>query len=515
MTSRRILANTAFNTAGRVWMLLVNLLLTPLILSYLGDKRFALWALFWTLQTWVAFTDLGIGVSVVRIVAGLASKMHRTKLNSTLCSALAFNFSVAFLVLLLSWLLAGEFVTRLHVGVQLQGDALMIALLGPVVLVLLALITVLDCFLRGFQRYDLINLVAVAVSVINAVGVWIALYFGYGITGLLVATIVVYLAQVSALAVLAKRVFPGMRLHLRYISLRRLLRMMPFGLHLQAGRLAELASYQADKIILAIFTPLYFVTTYDLGSKVATILRQIPYLLTSAIFPVISQLHSDRDFDRLWTIYSRGSKYLWMVSTPLFFGLSLTAPLVIQAWLGYVAPDVHRAVLLLGFGFWCSVNLSVAYNVGTGMGWSKPVMHLSLVQAAANLVLSWWLVSVAGYPGVLYATASTLMVTSALFYWRFCKEFGRDLFVDLRLFLRVLTANAVPAAALLLWLDGTGIDGGYASRWAVLPPLSACVVIYVVLYLVAIRLLKLLDGADRAWLGRFCPPGISRLLFVG
>ncbi|RMH51770.1 MAG: hypothetical protein D6682_03360 [Zetaproteobacteria bacterium] len=515
MLARRILANTAFNTAGRLWLLLVNLFLTPLVLSYLGDRRFALWALFWTLQSWVAFTDLGIGVAVVRSVSSLAGRGGSIGMNTILCTALAFNGGVALLLLFCSWLFAEPLVVRLHVGAALQGDALAIALLGPVVFLLLALISVFDNFLRGRQRYDLINLVAVLVSLVNATGIWIVLHFGYGITGLLLSCIVVYLLQLLALGWSARAIFPAMRLRWRYVRVGRLLRMLPFGIHLQAARLAELASYQADKFILALFTPLYFVTAYDVGSKVAALLRQVPYLLTSAIFPVVAQLHAEGDRDRLWKIYRCGSKYLWMVSTPLFAGLCVTAPFVLKLWLNHVSPDVLRAVLVLAFGFWVTVNTSVAYNVGTGMGWSRPVMQLSLVQAVANVALSWWLAATVGFVGVLCATAGTLAVTNLWMHWWFCRDFGHRYRKDVVLFARVCAANLPPVAVVVgyVWLEG--VAGGGATRATAGLALLWCVGLYGITYLLAIRLFRLLDEADRGWLGRFVPALLAQHLFAG
>ncbi|MDQ6950341.1 MAG: oligosaccharide flippase family protein [Mariprofundales bacterium] len=514
MIANRIITNTAFNAVGRVWLILVNFLLTPLILSYLGDQRFALWALFWTFSTWFSFMDLGVGVSVVREVARLAEEESVKELNTTLFSALAFNFLMGLLILLVAWSIADGLVTMMHVRDALRSDALAVAYLGPLVFMLMGLMGIFDCFLRGMQRYDLIVIVSISASLINVLTVWSVLHFGYGILGLMIAVTLVYLVQLAILVGFSVHVFPKLAFRPAYISVKRIRQMLPFGLHLQTAQLAELASYQADKIILAVLTPLYFVTTYDLGAKVASLLRQIPYLLTSAIFPVISQLHANGDTVRLWMIYERGSKYLWMVSTPLFVGLCITAPFVIQLWLGYVSPDVYYAVIVLSFGFWSTVNVSVAYNVGTGMGWSKPVMYISLIQAVSNLLLSWLLASSLGYVGVLYATSMTLMVTSGLVYLRFCRDFNRARRLDVNLFMRVLWANLAPAVACLAYLYFGGHWGVPESRVAAIAPLLICVGTYMLLYLIAIRIIGLLDSSDLEWLGGYCPVILRKYLFV-
>jgi len=513
MVAKRIIKNTALNSIGRFWLILVNFFLTPLILSHLGDHKFALWALFWTFSTWAAFSDLGIGVSLVKEVAHLHVENDHREMNVTLCSTLFFNLSASFLVLVVTWLAADGLVDWMHVNPELRNDALSIAFLGPIVFMLLASQTIFDCFLRGFQRYDLINFVLIIVSILNVAGVWLALHYGYGISGLLVAAIVVYCIQLLLLAMFARRVFPDLMIRLRYVNFAKLTQIIPFGFRLQIGRLAELASYQSDKVILAVLTPLYFVTTYDIGSKVASLLRQIPYLLTSAIFPAVAQLQMEKDNERLWLMYERGSKYLWMVSTPLFLGLCLTAHLILQLWLGYVSPDVYFAVIILSAGYWWFVNVSMVTSVGTGMGWSKPVMYLSLVQAIANVTLSWILAHFIGYTGVLYATMITLIATSSALYLKFCYDFNRSVKHDSYLFMRVLLANIPPASLSFFYL----YMGGYwhftvVTRIDAIAPLLICIAIYCIVYCVSIRLMRLLDGIDMEWLGRFCPLWMRRCL---
>jgi O-antigen/teichoic acid export membrane protein len=514
MIADRIIKNTAHNALGRFWLILVNLFLTPLILSYLGDQRFALWALFWTFSTWFSFMDLGIGSSVIREVARLSVANDADEVNTTLFSAVAFNFTIGLILLLMVWASADWLVSMIHVGDALRGEALALAHIGPVAFLLIGLMSIFDCFLRGMQRYSLIVIASVAVSFINAFTVWLVLHYGYGIHGLVLAVTFVYLVQLGLLAWFSRLVFPAMAFRSSHIQLARIRQMLPFGLHLQVSRLAELASYQTDKIILAVLTPLYYVTTYDLGAKIALLLRDAPFLLISAIFPAISQMHAVNDYRGIWLVYERGSKYLWMTSTPLFLGLCITAPFVIELWLGHVSPHVYHALMILGLGYWGNVNSAVVSNIAIGVGWSKPIMRVSVIQAVANLVLSWMLATTVGYVGVLYGTAFTLIATGVLLYLQFCHHFDRSRRRDLWQFLRVLSANVPPAALCLGYLYFSGHWGIPASRMDAAVPLIVCIAIYGLLYPVFIRVARLLDTTDMEWLGSYCPAIVKKYLFA-
>jgi len=517
MIAKRIIKNTSYNAIGRVWFILVNFLLTPLILSYLGDQRFALWVLFWTFASWFSFMDMGLAASVIRDVAGYSLEDDAEEINKTLCSSLAFNFIVGLLVLLLVWGTADWLVSILHVSEALQGDALALAYIGPIAFMLLGMMSIFDAFLRGLQRYGLIVIASLIVSFINVLTVWLVLYYGYGIYGLVASACLVYLIQLGLLLWFSRQAFAHLSLRFSYVSLAKIRQMLPFGLHVQIARLAELASYQTDKIILAVLTPLYFVTSYELGSKIASLLSAFSALLMAAIFPSVSQMHANKDSARIWIMYERGSKYLWMASTPLFLGLCLVAPLIIELWLGYVSPDVYQALMILALGYWSTVNVAVLYNIGFGIGWSKPVMYISLLQAVSNVALSWILASTIGFVGVLYGTSITLMATSALLYFRFSYDFDRVKRRDFWMFARVLSANVPPALACLGYLYASGhlvLDMAAESRATVIAPLLICVAIYGSVYLISIRLARLLDRTDLEWLGAYCPALIRKYLFL-
>ncbi|MGH2361724.1 MAG: lipopolysaccharide biosynthesis protein, partial [bacterium] len=58
--------NTAYNAVGRLWLIGTNLLLAPLLLSYLGQDRFGVWVLYWSLLQYCLLLDMGLGSSLVK-----------------------------------------------------------------------------------------------------------------------------------------------------------------------------------------------------------------------------------------------------------------------------------------------------------------------------------------------------------------------------------------------------------------------------------------------------------------
>ena len=165
------------------------------------------------------------------------------------------------------------------------------------------------------------------------------LRLGWGLLGLVMVVVIVYVLQLFLFVLQARSVCPGLTCNRRDVRFETLRLLFGYGARLQVAKLANLASYQTDKILLGVFAPLRYVTFYDLGSKVSYVLQELPHVMFGALFPAASELSGKADHTRLWTMYERGTKYLFLFSIPALVGIWLTAHLVLQAWLGPTQGD--------------------------------------------------------------------------------------------------------------------------------------------------------------------------------
>lgn len=503
--SRKIISNTAHYAFGRVWIIGVNLFLTPLILSYLGSEQFAIWVLFWSFSTYFMFMDLGLGVSLARDVASSTAAPNADELNEAFNTVFVFFCALGVACLILAWTMTPWVLDVLKVSPDMYPVALDMAHWGVLVFVLIGIAQVVIALLRGFQRFDQVNKVALLVSFPNVLAVYLVLDAGFGLLGLLWVTTGIYALQAVLLIHRAYCVFPELRFGLQRFSWSHLRKMLPFGMRIQISRFADLASFQADKILLALLVPVSFVTMYDLGAKVASLIRDLPYALTSAVFPAAAEMHGRKDFDQLWLLYDRGSKYLLVTTLPMLCGLWLTAPMLIGLWLGNVSEYVYQAVLILSFAYWVVISLAMVFNVSTGMGWSRPIMQSALLQAFGNIGLSFVLILQFGFAGALYGTASAILLANTILYVRFCRHFDRSVRAELRRFWLVGRANILPVVCCLLyvgWVDTILSEG---DRMQSLLCLSGAVFMYAVTYALSMRWLRLFDATDEKLLGRYLP----------
>jgi len=511
--AKKVLRNTMFGALSRVWLILVGLLLTPLILSHLGDERFALWAIFWSVSAYVMLMDMGMGVSIVRETAQAWGKHDTHTIHRVVVSVVVVMLGTSLLIWLLIAVASAWLLPMLSIKQELGSDIEHLVDWAPLVFLLIAVFRVFDATLRGLQRFDLILGVTLTTSVVNVLGIYLVLTWGYGILGLMLATVASYTFQLFALYIFTKKNLPQLSMRLSRFDWVLLKSMLPLGARIQVAKVAELASYQTDKLLLAFFMPLSFVTFYDLGSKIAAMMRDGVYTFTTAIFPVASQIQASGDHAKLWLLYTRGSKYLLMFSLPSLILLLLTAPMLIGAWLGHVSDFVLQAVLVLAVAYWVIVSMAMAFNVGTALNWSKPIMRGAILQAVLNISLSAFLISQIGFMGALWGTLIAVSISKIYVMTCFYRDFERNVWDDTRLFLHVLLCN-LPALLftlpLVLWLTNV-MDFNQRGEAMLAWLLSTCV--YMVVYLLCVRVFRLLDGKDLDMLGAYVPL-IRHLVYV-
>ena len=67
--SKKLATSTFFNVLGRFWSFFITLLLTPYILSSLGERNYGIWAAFTVFVGSSNLLDLGLGSSFVKFIS--------------------------------------------------------------------------------------------------------------------------------------------------------------------------------------------------------------------------------------------------------------------------------------------------------------------------------------------------------------------------------------------------------------------------------------------------------------
>jgi O-antigen/teichoic acid export membrane protein len=484
-----LLRNTAFNAAAAGLSLAVSLVLSPVLLAALGLERFGLWSLLWAITGSLGLIDLRLVAAVAPLAAAAWTRHEQDRLARLASTGVVFYAALGAVELLgaAAWVRTPALVAWIPAAFRGEGRVALELAVG--VFALGSVTSVFTSLLYSVQRFDLAACITMATTALRGTALVVVARRGGGLEPLLLVEGAVAGAQCAASAWAVKRLLPGVDL-MRRPDPGAARELIGFGGKLQVAHAAHLIGLHGDKLLLSGFLGLSAVAYYDLGSKVAYLMRGLPLLLISATMPAASALEAAGDRPRLWRFYLTGTRMLVFAATPL----------LVFAGTGVDAPEARVAVWVLALGYYLNLVSGMANSVAVGIGKPELEMRRSLLAGSANLALSAALIPLMGFAGAPLGTALALGGGSFYLIRAFNAEFGRPFATILDLF-RVPLLTAIPTAAVAAVLLRVTAGG---RRGAVLGLAVSAVLIGTVYLWLGIR-----DGVSselfrdrRAWISR-------------
>jgi O-antigen/teichoic acid export membrane protein len=414
--SEKIIKNTLYNTIGKFWGILVVLFLTPYIVSRLGVERYGIWALLTSLVGYIGFLDLGVGGSYVRYIAEYYTQKDYSKVNQVVNTGFLFCLGLAFILIPLALFFTEPLLTFLKLDPSTYPEIKFVFFWGVVIFSLSNATFVFGSVQTGLQRMDITNIVAMISTIPYALGVVLFLEFGYGLRGLMILVGIMWVINTVINFWIAKRILPGFSFNPFLFEGKMFVELLRFGIKLQISRLAQLISFQVDKLLITYFLSVGMVTFYDLGAKIAGSIRRLPLLLVSALVPASAEIFAKGDKEGLSRLYFRGSKYLFAASAPLFFFVVACSEMLVRVWIGPGYDLASSVIRILSIGYFFNLIMRVASSLALGMGKPEFEMKYGILMSVLNFGLSLILIIKFGFYGVLVGTALSLTVGSFYFF---------------------------------------------------------------------------------------------------
>ncbi|MDP2959917.1 MAG: oligosaccharide flippase family protein, partial [candidate division Zixibacteria bacterium] len=266
-TAKKIIRNTIYNSTGFISLVLVNLFLTPYILSKLGSQRFAIWSLIFVVTIYLSFLDFGITGSFAKYIAEYNAKKDSFSVNSVINCGLLFFLGYTLLIVLAVFLFKDSIAAILKIPFSLKHEFLFTLVWITVIFAIFNGLRIFRETLFGIQRMDVLNKITVVSSIFYAAGVLFFLQNNWGIKGLVIS----YAIQCTLIIVgniyFSRKFLPALKIGFTFIRKEIFRKLFGFGIKMQICNLAILVHLQMDKIILSYFLGLNFVTFYELGQK--------------------------------------------------------------------------------------------------------------------------------------------------------------------------------------------------------------------------------------------------------
>ncbi len=493
--SDKIIKNTTYNIIGRFWVILIAVFLTPYIITRIGIERYGIWAITGAITGYVGLFELGIGKSFAKYVSEFFAKHEYENINKIINTGLLLYIIFALFSVAISLSVAGFLPIILKIPSYLHTEAVFVFALGIITFGISNLLSPFGEIQSGLQRMDIRMRVNMFISVPNVLGTVFFLETGHGLPGLMINNAIIILLAGAINIVIDFKLLPQLRINPFSLNTSSFKRLFLYSYKLQISRLAQLICFQFDKILIAYFLKIDFVAFYELGSKIAGMVREALLLIVSALIPASSEIETLQKKDTLDKLYIKSSKYLLLAGMPLLFFTISNAPLIIASWVGTGCEKAVPVIQILLIGYFANLTTGGASAIAAGIGKTEFEMKYGIFMAALNIVLSIALITLIGFIGCAIGTSIAMTLASLFFLKLFHNYLRKPLKEFFSLFYKPLIASAIALAASHLFdIVIKLIINLPINRVAFLSLLTSNAIFFCILYILIILRIDYLDA---------------------
>ncbi len=427
-TGPNAVRNVAWNYAGYVFQITINLGLTAYIARYLALPEYGLLLFVMSLSSVLYLLDMGVSSILVPayVSASLdANKERFTSLLSTMFWALAaFGAAGVMIFGLIATLLPGPF----HIPPAYLHEAVILFIVAALVIQVSLPSIALEQAYQAALRFDRINQIQLATATLQLVLSILVLTTGFRIVALAIVQLIVAGARLLLMAVFLHPSVKVARLrltHFNWSELRPLLHMSKWAfLNNLSGSFFDFAAWA----ILGSLGSMHEAALFGIAIKLPMQLRNLVDKGAHVAFPIWSQAAADNDQVRLAHSYLKVQRLVIGGILPFIILGTVFARPLLQVWAGRpyeVAGAVMQWLLLgaLAYAFAYASDLILYAS-----GHVRSAAFIALLGGLASTVSGLLLVPHYGATGLAAGMAvSQLSINCTLFTFAACKICGISL----------------------------------------------------------------------------------------
>jgi O-antigen/teichoic acid export membrane protein len=402
--ARHLARNTASNLVGQVLVLATWFALTPFIVHELGASKYGLWVLVASLVAYGDLLDLGVGTAVTKYVAEHRTRGESDEASALIATALRIYAAVGMVVIAASIPFALVFPDLFGIAGPMRDDARWVVFLTGVALGVKLPAATAYAILRGLQRFDLVNVISVCATLVQAASTAAVLLLGWGVVGLAALAVPLTLLTQIPMQIVIRRVAPDLRFGWRGAQRRLVSTVASFSFALFVSNSAGVVKTKTDEVVIAGALPLASVAPYSIARRLSELPTILTYQFVRVLLPLASELHGARQAERIRALYVASMRVTLALFIPVATALMVLAGPFLDAWVGpRYAGDADVAVILLAAAM-LDMAMWPAASLLQGTNGHRLLAIFGSASALLNLGLSIALVRSVGVVGVALGT---------------------------------------------------------------------------------------------------------------
>ena len=394
--------------------LILSFIYTPLLLSYLGDEKYGLWATILSVTNWINYCDIGIGHGLRNLLARQIAQEKYEDAKKAISTAYVCMTGIAFAILvvlvLLSFFLDWNEVFNSSIDMNLP------VLITFVFICINFVLALSNTIFYALQKSEVVSLRNILMQVINIVGILIlskvssgsitliAIVFGAG-------TMVTYIVNTVNIV----KNYSFARIKIKYFEKDYVRIICNTGLKFFVIQISVIFMYTVDNILITRLFGAAAVTPYSMIDKIYNTGYGFLTALMVPIWSASTEALTKRNYNWFDTTIKKLNIITFIFAIGCIFIGFIFEPFS-NIWLGQSLdyPDGLLAVMVIYYILQAFQNPYCQMN--NGIGALNGQMILGIIQGGLNIPLSIFLATTCGMGVVGIKLATTLlMAVGAIF----------------------------------------------------------------------------------------------------
>lgn len=415
LTSGHLLArNTVWNLAGQILPMVVGLITIPPIIRAIGVERFGVLSLAWVVVGYFSLFDLGIGRALTKLVADKLGANEEHSIGPLVWTSLLLMLVLGIFGAAVTLLISPLLVHRLlKISQALQKETLQGFYLLAVSIPIVTLTAGLRGILEALQRFRVVNLIRIPMSVWSFAAPLVVLPFSRSVAAVIgILTIGRLIACVAHLFA-CLRVVPGLSRFAVDFGLA--VPVLKVGGWMTVSNICGPAIIYGDRFLISNLLSLsavsYYTAPFDMISRVTA----VPAAVGGVLFPAFA-VSMAQEPKRAGLLLERGIKYIFMIVFPVTLIVATFAPEILQVWLGSGFAQHSASVLRwLSIGMLMSCLTAIPFSSLQGIGRSDIAGKVLLIDLLVYFVVLFVLTKHFGIGGAAMAWAGRTTLELLIF----------------------------------------------------------------------------------------------------
>src|SRR6185437_2896334 len=416
-SSESFLRNVLWGWAGVLFSLISAVFLSPYIVPHLGDERYGIWALAFSVIDYYSLVDFGFKSAVVKYVSHYRAT-GETELMQELVSTALTYFSIAAVIMLGGCALLVTFgIDFFNITAENRGAFQYVLVTVGIGVALGAVFNTFQATIEAHQRFDISSRIDITNSAVRVTSCFIALYLGFGIralaTCILGGQLLAYFLTYRAV----KKLLPHAVFTFRKATRRAVRQLAGYGAHTFLANTSLMVMSQDAPLIIGHFLSAAWVAYYAYPWRLLLYSSDLVGRLGMVTGVKAAELMAYGDIRGIARITLVVNRYCLLLFLPIAMYLTIFGRQLLYVWINPQF-ELRSAPLIPFLAAGIVIAISAGYNSNAvlyGMAKQKILAHAVLIEAACSVVGLWFLVPRYGIlAGAMWISA--LMIVSRGIY---------------------------------------------------------------------------------------------------